>query len=567
MPEPLSDADRETLIAAWREAHPGQPDEAMPEALRVAAEPADTDTDLPAVSRRFLSKLRDLLKEKVGEEDFKDAVKRARSHAGGKASAAAKSRTASYDDDGVYRERRGDLYLPKIDERVNYRPSPDVPEEGVEPAEYAGVIACGTCRFYKWGSCQIVEGTIEADDVCDLHSPAPLTIIPINVGVTMSEACGADGGSARLLYELPKTFAEASDWIPVLPVPGVYTHPSYGKIVISRDRNQRFADNVNTHVYGQDLPVDAEHNLKASGAMGYITELRLNPNGSADGRVRWNDRGRQALSEERFRYFSPEWLETWTDPLTTQVHKDVLIGGALTTRPFFKDTALRPLIASESGILAAMRAWSADDGVDAMVADPLRREAGEPRQEEPGMGDQPKTFTLTEEQYQQFTEAAAKAAKLDEVEGQLQSYAERVAAMEAENRRQKFTDLVTGKGSANDGRRFFGDPARHVQMLEILAEKFGEDSEPFKLYVTQQQEAATAIQARDQTSNLFAEIGSARSGETSAMARYQAAINDLRQKDPSLSVAKAGDLVLQADPQLYSEIHPQTPRSITGAGY
>ncbi len=183
------------------------------------------------------------------------------------------------------------------------------------------------------------------------------------------------------------------------------------------------------------------------------------------------------------------------------------------------------------------------------------------------MGDQPKTFTLSEEQYQQFTEAAQKAARVDEMEGQLRSASEQIAEMKAENRRQKFTDLVTGKGSANDGRRFFGDPARHVRMLETLATTFGEDSEQFKEYVAQQQEAATAIQERDRASGLFSEIGSARPAETSAMARYQAAINELRQKDPSLSVAKAGDMVLQADPQLYSEMHPQTPRSITGAGY
>jgi hypothetical protein len=48
-----------------------------------------------------------------------------------------------------------------------------------------------------------------------------------------------------------------------------------------------------------------------------------------------------------FNYISPEWYDEWSDPATGQTYKDVAIGGALTTRPFFKAPYLRPLAASE----------------------------------------------------------------------------------------------------------------------------------------------------------------------------------------------------------------------------
>jgi Mu-like prophage I protein len=56
----------------------------------------------------------------------------------------------------------------------------------------------------------------------------------------------------------------------------------------------------------------------------------------------------EALAEVRagaWRYLSPEFAPSWADPRTGVVHTDVLMGAALTNRPFLRDLA--PIAASE----------------------------------------------------------------------------------------------------------------------------------------------------------------------------------------------------------------------------
>lgn len=164
-------------------------------------------------------------------------------------------------------------------------------------------------------------------------------------GFTELATMCAKRAETRLFNEF--AFADAPEWIPYLPLPGRYHHPQYGEVLITRQRNQHFVDNINGRVYGQDIPIDAEHESKLSGAMAYIKEAKVNSDGSVDARVEWTDRGRLLVESERFKYFSPEWYDEWTDPATGETHQDIAIGGAITTRPFYKEDALRPLIASE----------------------------------------------------------------------------------------------------------------------------------------------------------------------------------------------------------------------------
>lgn len=163
------------------------------------------------------------------------------------------------------------------------------------------------------------------------------------LAATYSEDDPAD--AVRLFYEL--SFADAPEYINVLPVPGTYKHPAYGSIKITKERNANFVDNFNAGIYQEKVPIDAEHQTKLSGAVGWMTELRQNTDGSVDAKVEWTDRGTKAIEDESFKYFSPEWYDTWLDPINNKTYKDVLIGGALTTRPFFKEKALKPLVASE----------------------------------------------------------------------------------------------------------------------------------------------------------------------------------------------------------------------------
>lgn len=165
--------------------------------------------------------------------------------------------------------------------------------------------------------------------------------------------------SNRLFTEV--RFTEAPPRVPLLPKPGTYQHGQYGDVALTRDRIANFVANINSSVYQRHIPIDAEHQSKLSGAIGYIDRAVVNADGSADALVNWEARGRSLIEGGGFRYVSPEWLDTWTDPATRTTHSDVVVGLAVTTRPFFKDNSLRPMVASEAGAAATTKRFSMDD--------------------------------------------------------------------------------------------------------------------------------------------------------------------------------------------------------------
>lgn len=153
-------------------------------------------------------------------------------------------------------------------------------------------------------------------------------------------------------------FAEESppEWIPYMPTPGKYKHPRWGEIELSEDRIATFVKNFKDGVYQNPIPLDGEHDTKASGAFAWIRDMRQNEDGSADAKVEWTDRGVKMLEEKRYKFISPEWYDEWEDPATGKIIKDVAIGGAMTTRPFFKEGSLRKLAASEPRLMKIIQA-------------------------------------------------------------------------------------------------------------------------------------------------------------------------------------------------------------------
>jgi hypothetical protein len=340
-------------------------------------------------------------------------------------------------------------------------------------------------------------------------------------------------------------FIEPPEWIPLLPRPGVFKHPSYGEIKVDRARNERFIANIKAKVYQPRLPIDAEHQTKVSGAMGWIIDARLNSDGSADGKVEWNDRGKAMLKDNRFAYVSPEWYDRWSEPETGEEYQDVLIGAALTSRPFFKSPALRPLIASEHGFLDS-------DDTDTNPAQGVTPMA------------EPNTPTIHASEQdaaraQQFAEMQATLAALqsenaglktasEQTATALKQAAERIQAMETDARRKRFTTLATGDKQSP---RWFGEVVKHVSLLETLADTFdGEDSEQFKGYVQQQRAMAELLRE----SALFREVGTDASGRPpSAWSKIEQQAKTLREQDRTLTHEQAISRVIASEPQLYNE--------------
>jgi hypothetical protein len=131
-------------------------------------------------------------------------------------------------------------------------------------------------------------------------------------------------------------------WVHALPV-GEYQHPVFGKLSFTADRIKRFAESVAKRVRGIDPDIDYDHKAKTGAAAGWVK----NAVARADGlwlQVGWTPSAATELKEKKYRYFSADFHDEWTDPKGNK-HQDVINGGSLTNRPYLKD--LMPVNLSE----------------------------------------------------------------------------------------------------------------------------------------------------------------------------------------------------------------------------
>lgn len=484
-------------------------------------------------SRNFLTKLyakiKELAGDKLSEADFNSAVSHARAHAGGRAKAE--------------KRKMGEQSLTDIIERVNAALSQAFrqPLTGYSIFYYAKevyadrVIACSSVDSKLFE----IPYTITADDVT-FGEPVEVEETYTPVGMNELAALCAKGHGSRLFMEY--AFADPPEWIPYLPKPGDFKHPTYGEIVITKERNEGFVETFKAGVYQERLPVDAEHETKLSGAVGWITDMRVNDDGSADAKVEWTDRGVSLIEADRFRYVSPEWYDVWVEPASGEAHKDVAIGAALTTRPFFKEGSLRPLIANEQGLQAL------DEARTEFTTHTYHFSALAPvtTKESKTMADKPEdkggAAAPPQPDAQQFAEMQgslrAAEARAEKAEGEVKQMGERLATLEREGRTRRFSDLITNGN-------WLGKPEDHVALMETL----GEGSDAFKTYVAQQ----NAVGAQAKTANLFAEIGSENAGGGGAFERMKAAAEKMVEEGKAPTFAQAIDDLSRTHPKLYAE--------------
>lgn len=348
------------------------------------------------------------------------------------------------------------------------------------------------------------EPWFDGDDLCDLAASS-------------FDEGDYGPGEATLLHTLKFASVEDGQWIPYLPVPGDYESPRYGTIIITRERNQRFVDNFKGGIYQKTLPVDAEHETKLSGAMAWVVDMRQNMDGSVDAQVNWTDRGREMMANDRFKFFSPEFFDQWADPSTGTVHRDIAAGGALTTRPFFKEKVLRPLVASETGIDAyedeETHAHFERKQEDSMSEKEKQAKAEEEKKAAEAKAAKEKEEAEKKAAEKKEAEAKAAAEKKAKEEREAKTAAERIQAVEEENkrlkedavkaaekvlklesdaRRKRFSDIVEGKTETSK-HRWFGEADKNVDRLESLAVKLGEDSDEFKSIVSREIASANQI--------------------------------------------------------------------------
>src|SRR4051794_12288395 len=139
-------------------------------------------------------------------------------------------------------------------------------------------------------------------------------------------------------------FAEAAtsavpDEMQVVPT-GKWSHPVYGEMEITPTHIAEFVQNFARNVR-LDIPITQGHDNGMSGgelpAVGWFTDLSDRGEAGLYASVKWTDEGRQLLTSGSFKYFSPEFYEQYSDPETGVKYGHVLVGGALTNKPYFKE--------------------------------------------------------------------------------------------------------------------------------------------------------------------------------------------------------------------------------------
>jgi hypothetical protein len=120
---------------------------------------------------------------------------------------------------------------------------------------------------------------------------------------------------------------------------GEWDHPLYGKVSITPEIADTYKKNFDDRVYGQDIPLSFEHfgldAAKGNKAAGWVKDVRVGDDG-VYWTVAFTEEAAKEVEDGAWRYFSPEMYDEWLDPATSKKHDNVIVGGALTNRPFFK---------------------------------------------------------------------------------------------------------------------------------------------------------------------------------------------------------------------------------------
>lgn len=332
--------------------------------------------------------------------------------------------------------------------------------------------------------------------------------------------------------------------VQIFPHVGTYKHPSYGDLDITPEFLADIKRNFDQHVYNQSLPltIDLEHQSKLSGAAGYITDLELHGQDGADGlwaEIELNNRGWSLVKDDAYRNYSPEYYDEWTDPATGEVHRNVMIGGALTARPFFK--GMQPIYIANERVYAFSEIQpTGSDHRDASndsddIPAPEEAEQPEEHSEEKVMSIDPKEFAELQSKYASLESALAEERTLRETaQNDAKAAAEQIAQVRRENSRRELAEIVRNNRCA-----FKGEVPEVVDRLERLqtalsAEDWAAYIENQKILHTQLAESELLKQRSAAGEPALADFDSKVQAKVAAGVPKPQAIGEVARENPKL---------------------------------
>jgi len=142
--------------------------------------------------------------------------------------------------------------------------------------------------------------------------------------------------------QLEEKEGKKSSWIEIFRI-GKWNHQKYGIIEGTTKLFNDFIDNWKNNVLGRDVAIDKTHE-PSDGATGWVQGLKIKGDRLL-ALIEWTPWGVELIEQKGFKYFSPEYRDSYTDKENGKEYKNVLFGGALTNRPFLTDLA--PVVLSE----------------------------------------------------------------------------------------------------------------------------------------------------------------------------------------------------------------------------
>jgi phage I-like protein len=311
----------------------------------------------------------------------------------------------------------------------------------------------------------------------------------------------------RLVPQIELGKANFSDKSPVSEIEvlatGSWDHPQYGHFDITEEDIETFVQSFNNKVRKVDIAVDQEH-MPEKGAAGWYKALnKVFEDGKCKlkATIEWTKLGTQLIKDGIFKYFSPEFDFQYEDLETHEQFGNVLLGGALTNRPYFK--SLAPVALSENMYAGFINSTSkfTEGGENRMTKEELKAKLAENAE-----------FVLspeaTEEEKVAFEEAKTELVK----DAEEKEEAERVAQEEADAKAKADADAASVKASEK-----FISKADHIKEMNEMKSQLGIVQKQLRFKEVQSQvegyifsesnvDGVLLPKAKDATVNLFMEL-------------------------------------------------------------
>lgn len=133
-----------------------------------------------------------------------------------------------------------------------------------------------------------------------------------------------------------------TSWIEIFRE-GSWSHPKHGIILGTKKLFNDFIDNWKNNILGRDIAIDRTHNPE-DGATGWVKDMKI-VGDRLKALIEFTPWGIELIEQKGFKYFSPEYRDSYIDKESGKEYKNVLFGGGITNRPFL--TNLAPIVLSE----------------------------------------------------------------------------------------------------------------------------------------------------------------------------------------------------------------------------